>query len=88
MQPEAHEPLQGITLLLVHNIKLSCVLNMLHLITNTAASFQPRQLYSGKLNWSGVLYVNRGTGPTIPLRCDLTLNTTRRKCLTLKSLET
>jgi hypothetical protein len=39
MQPAAHEPMQAITLF-VNKIKLSCILNMLYLITNTAACLQ------------------------------------------------
>jgi len=45
VQPVAHEPLQDVTLL-VRNLKLSCILNMSHLLTNTAARLQPQHLCS------------------------------------------
>jgi hypothetical protein len=87
MQPEAHELLQGITLLLVHNIKLSCVLNMLHLITNTAAIFQPWLLRSRKQNSGSVLLFIAAQKCSVPLPHRLRMERTDRN-LKIKFSET
>jgi hypothetical protein len=55
VKPEVHEPLQDITLL-VSNMKLSCMLNMLHLITNIADLLQPRKLCSRNQNSDSDLF--------------------------------
>jgi len=67
VKPMAHKPLQDITLP-VTNIKLSSILNMLNLITNTATNLQPLKLYSQKLNSGSVSYVTVARNP--PLLCD------------------
>jgi len=56
------------------------MLNMFHLISNTAARRQSQQMCSRKQNGGSVLYFIVAQESTITLRCRLRMNKTRRKC--------
>jgi len=55
------------------------MLNMLHLITNTAACLKPWQLCYRKQSSGSVFYFIAAQKSTIPLRCRVRINRASRK---------
>jgi len=73
---------------IIGNMKLSCLLNVLHFITNTAARLQPQHCVL-QIKTSVVFCIlSRQKKTAIPLRCRVKNEQNASKMLKLKSLET